>query len=780
MNSLFFIARNNIKKHKGEAAILFLLMFMAAVLLFVSLSMLMSKDNTIRKNTEEFHTPSLLVFGPEDLSAEESEEIINSVPSTSGCESVEFVFGTGSYYYGDMSEEDAISNEFYFLDGTGDNYLCSLPEGASELADDEILLPYYIANSHPVGSTYTIKINGYEKTFTVKGYVENLFFSTAMSVSGYLNVVSRDAYIEIQEALDPMFTRYLIYADAADGVDAEDYENEVLKAFEGKAGVSTFNYNLAVLAATSTTLIASAIVLVFTVVLVALAILIMYFSIKNFIELNTQNIGLLQATGYMVKELRFACIAEQMIICVLATAAAVVAGLFLNQPLCALSGSLMGLSGFSGLCVPALIATLVGIPVAVLIGSFFATGSYRKLTVLESLRSGITAHNFKRNHFELENSRLPLDLAISGKHIFGSLKKSVFLTLIIAVLTLAMCLGFCLYQNWVIDQSNLLKLVGFETSDIQIYCAGDENMLDELKNHDGVRRINTWTTMSSVEVMYLDNSTTLNIDVYQDLESLEQEYLLEGHVPSNENEIVLTTVEADKLGVTVGDIVTVRTSDGTGTASFLVSGIDQKINNGGNKALMSESGAMRVNPDYTFEDVLLFLDDGIDVKKFKSDLEEEYPGYQMSLTEDVINTALNTLTASMKAICVIFVVVTCFVVILTEILLTRSQVIRERTDLGVSKALGYTSGELIRRTLMTNMPIIVTGIVLGFVMHVALSDKLILLGLAMFGIRQNSFPTPPVWFILSGAIILVCAVVTSYLCGRGISKLEPVAILTEE
>ena len=195
---------------------------------------------------------------------------------------------------------------------------------------------------------------------------------------------------------------------------------------------------------------------------------------------------------------------------------------------------------------------------------------------------------------------------------------------------------------------------------------------------------------------------------------------------------------------------------------------------------MSESGAMRVNPDYTFEDVLLFLDDGIDVKKFKSDLEEEYPGYQMSLTEDVINTALNTLTASMKAICVIFVVVTCFVVILTEILLTRSQVIRERTDLGVSKALGYTSGELIRRTLMTNMPIIVTGIVLGFVMHVALSDKLILLGLAMFGIRQNSFPTPPVWFILSGAIILVCAVVTSYLCGRGISKLEPVAILTEE
>ena len=69
MNSLFFIARNNIKKHKGEAAILFLLMFMAAVLLFVSLSMLMSKDNTIRKNTEEYHTPTLLVFETKNMTA---------------------------------------------------------------------------------------------------------------------------------------------------------------------------------------------------------------------------------------------------------------------------------------------------------------------------------------------------------------------------------------------------------------------------------------------------------------------------------------------------------------------------------------------------------------------------------------------------------------------------------------------------------------------------------------------------------------------------------------
>ena len=134
----------------------------------------------------------------------------------------------------------------------------------------------------------------------------------------------------------------------------------------------------------------------------------------------------------------------------------------------------------------------------------------------------------------------------------------------------------------------------------------------------------------------------------------------------------------------------------------------------------------------------------------------------------------------MVAICVIFVIATCFVVVLTQLLLTRAQVIRERTDLGVSKALGYTSGELIKRTLLTNIPVIVIGIVLGSILHIAFANRLILLGLSAFGIRQNSFSTDPIWFAVTAAIILLCAVITAFLSGRGISKLEPVKILKEE
>ena len=159
---------------------------------------------------------------------------------------------------------------------------------------------------------------------------------------------------------------------------------------------------------------------------------------------------------------------------------------------------------------------------------------------------------------------------------------------------------------------------------------------------------------------------------------------------------------------------------------------------------------------------------------------KEYPDFQFTLVEDLIGSIINTIKAAMEAICVIFIIATCFVVILTQLLLTRAQVIRERSDLGVSKAMGYTSGELIRRTLMTNLPTIVLGIVIGLVMHIAFSNRMILIGLATFGIRQNNFVTSPVLFAATAAIILGCAVVTAFLSGTGITKLEPVKILKEE
>lgn len=779
MNSLFFIAKNNLKKHKGEVAIIFALIFLAAALLFTSLSLMLSGSNMIKECDKNYHVTDLMVIA-ETTDEDRVNEILDPVEGYEMKETYQLIKAGADYRYRDMEPEDAVSYQFYFYDSSKPTYLNAYPEEFNDLKDDEITLPYYMSYTVSAGDKLTIKIANTEYEFKVKGFTENLYFATAMNISGFNVLVSHDIFEEIYENVDPSSRRTAVNFKIEDGVDIGEFDRTVQNVFSGDIAVTTTDRPTMNVATTGMSNIACSIILIFTVMLIVMSVIIMHFSIKNFIELNVQNIGLLQATGYTAKELRLACVLEQMIIGLFATAAAVIAGIFCSRQLTSLSGMLMGLSGFSGVSIPALISTLVGIPGMVLLGSLIATSSYKKLTVLEALRSGITSHNFKKNHFPLETSRLPLSLVLAGKNIFGSGKKSVFITLIVAALSFSTCLGFTLFQNWALDQSALLKLVGFESADLQVVAPGNEDFVEDMLNNENVEKVNKWSTISSMEVTYLDNSTSLGIDIYSDIDLLEYEYILEGHAPQNENEIVLSTVEAENIGATLGDIVNVKSLVDDGTVPYTICGIDQKINNMGKKAVMSEAGAKRLNPDYKFESVLVYLKDSSRAKELKKEWEKEYTDFQFTLVDDLIGSTINTIKGAMEGICVIFIVATCFVVILTQLLLTRAQVIRERTDLGVSKALGYTSGELIRRTLMTNIPTIVLGIVLGLIMHVALANRSILLGLASFGIRQNEFSTEPHWYVLTAAIILLCAVITAFLSGRGITKLEPVKILKEE
>ena len=779
MNSLFFIAKNNIKKHKGEVAILFTLIFISALLLFSSLSLMMSATNTINECDEKYHVADLMAFGP-GISLEDMEEDVKDVEGIERADFVPMLATNSDYYYKDMTEADSLSYQFYFFDASYPTYLNAFPEEFKDLKDDEIVLPYYMSYTVNAGDSFKVKIADKTYAFKVRGFVENLYFATSMNITGYYSLVNHKVFDEMKAKLDPTNSFAVALFKTKEGTDLHEFDLRVQNTFPGDAQIDSVDRDTMNVATSGMTNIATSIVLIFTIMLIVMAVIIMHFSIKNFIELNVQNIGLLQATGYTAKELRFACVMEQLIIGMIATVMAIAAGIFLSKPLSSLSGMMMGLSGFSGISIPALIATLIGIPVMVFIGSMIATTSYKKLTVLEALRSGITAHNFKKNHFPLETSRLPLNLAMAGKNIFGSHKKSIFITVIVAGLAFSTCLGFTLFQNWALDQSALLKLVGFESSDLQAHAPGDNEFVKDMRNNPEVECINTWTTLTSMEVTYLNNSTSLGIDVYGDINNLRNEYVIEGHLPQNENEIVLTVVEADIIGASLGDKVNVKSMVDDSTVAYTVSGIDQKINNMGKKAVMTEEGAKRLNPDYEFQEVIIYLKDSSKCKDLKKQWEKEYPDIQFTLVEDLVGSTIETMKSAMEAICVIFIIATCFVVILTQLLLTRAQVIRERTDLGVSKALGYTSGELMRRTLMTNMPTIVLGIVLGITMHYLFSNQLILLGLSSFGIRQNSFNTSPVWILVTAAIILVCAIVTAFFSGTGITKLEPVKILKEE
>lgn len=120
---------------------------------------------------------------------------------------------------------------------------------------------------------------------------------------------------------------------------------------------------------------------------------------------------------------------------------------------------------------------------------------------------------------------------------------------------------------------------------------------------------------SSIKLTKGEESTTLTADFWKNPEDLENETLIEGRLPKYENEIVITTKVSEILKAQVGDVIYV---EGVGERKdYIVSGIDQKINSMGIKAMLNFKGAERLNGACTTYCLYIHTKEGITYSKME-------------------------------------------------------------------------------------------------------------------------------------------------------------------
>ena len=141
---------------------------------------------------------------------------------------------------------------------------------------------------------------------------------------------------------------------------------------------------------------------------------------------------------------------------------------------------------------------------------------------------------------------------------------------------------------------------------------------------------------------------------------------------------------------------------------------------------------------------------------------------------------MNSVVLAMVAICVIFVIITVFVVAMVEILLIKAKVIRERKNLGLNKAFGFTTRQLIAQTMLMNLPVIALGAVCGVVLSVYLMEPLIIACMSFCGIEKCPFTVDFFWMAVTVIGILLVAIAASFVSAFQIRKIEPVKMLATE
>lgn len=782
MYPLYFISKHNMKKKKGNIAVILFLIALAVLLLYISISLLTSTGKVVDTIHEKVNGADWLCISPEENDGK-IIKMLEKQGEVEVFEKNECLFFPGARYQKEGEKEDeAIA---FLLERIEDERkIGQIPEELTkEIEDDSILLPYYLKADHrfQTGDTLLLHLGEMEYVFKVKGFVEDPLFATTMNVTMNKCYISKKCYEKILNespaAQNPQYMYHKVrLKQDKDSVAFDEIMTARFNEDPLKMGLVAVSWDAMRGGDMMLSGIVMGIVLVFSLLLVLIALIIVQFSIRQFVEENMKNIGILQASGYTGRQLKWAGVLEMLQVTLFGAFIGLAAGGVLTVPIGNIQSSIIGLSWNQPFdWSAAALAALVVFGMVFLV-ALSASRPYGKISVLQALRGGFATHSFRKNPLPLERAHFSITTALGLKSILYAKGKSIAVLIIVAVMGFTMSISLGMLQNFALDTTTLLKLAGIEMGIANASGTDLEGIGEDLKKYPEIKDI-LYHTNLNVTITNGDKETSQTCDIWSEPDKLENEMIVEGRLPRYENEIVLTTVISKRVDAGVGDVVYVK---GEGERKeYIVCGIDQKINNTGLKAMMNFDGADRMNgkvepselyvytkEDYTYQDIEKYLNAYQDVEFFDSQKSGE--------------AILTPVSSGIEMLCMVFGSITVFVIVMVVVLLVKTKLLRERRTYGIYKALGFTTGQLIRSTMMSDIPIIVVGALIGTTASHLLAESIVALCLSFCGIKQGNMYMNPLFDVAAVLGITVVAVLAEGIASLRIRKVEPVQMITED
>lgn len=793
MYRYYFMARNNIKKQKSDMKTFFILTLLASALIFISASFLLGTGNVVDTAMKRINASDILIMISDDEKAEHKiEEIIKGHDDLTGYESTKYLSANAKYRR--KGVKSWTEYNFHIASYEDERNLQMMSNKSTSLHGDKVIIPVSLSTSFRVGDTIELKIDKSVYRLKVAGFNEDNIYCSPMNMGTYLVFVSERVYNGIafdnpkKAAECKLIKTNVAKSEKKSGKDTNDYVDELFNEFNdwyvaycrshpGYA-LYTINFLPSDLMKTASLILPFmfiAIVLVFAVIMFAIAMVIIHFSVRNFIIQNLKNTAIMEASGYTVTELILILMVQLLLVSGAGCIAGLIAGALLLDPAGSIILVTLGLSWNQPISIPLAICVFLGVCIIIAALTLFIGREYKKTPVLMALHGQSAGSGVKKNHFSFEHSPFPISVTLALKETFGKFRSKLGIIFIMAILSISTVIGFGMVDSYARDTTAILNLAGM--FDCDAVTEGNEAMMKNIG------------AMSTVETVYGDTWYAFNYAVgkkvssittraFTDTSNIRGGSMLEGRWPNKENEIMLASAAADTLGAGMGDTVTIKNSGKE--ESYKVCGLCQTMNNMGMMAYMTTGGYERVAPPVDEYNIWVILKKGKSYADLKAEFEDVYPDTEITDYREAAGSTTQVVSAGMKAVAFFIAALTVLIVAFVESLIVRAQITREWRNLGVSKALGFTSGELIRQIMLSNMPAVVMGVVLGLAVSPVSGENLMTSAFAIFGFRKAVFTVFPTSYALTAMIICAIAMGTAALYGLRIRKLEPVNMITEE
>ena len=677
-----------------------------------------------------------------------------------------------------------VSNSKYFR--YNGKELDNFTNAAYLISDGEMAINYFDENNHIIesvdkgcfyasapflqnidikeGDKVELDVGNSHLTLKFMGRFKGALFSSGNSNPPYLIMNSTDYdYLDKEEATHMMNCgQFCVNTSEVDVIRelAKSYDSVVVRTREESKSIYLYDMLLAYA------------LMIISVVLMFTAFVVLRFTIGFTISEEFREIGVMKAVGIDNDSIRSLYIVKYLVITVVGT----LIGYFCSVPL----GDMMMKNVSENMILGSESGTFIGflssglVVIIILLFCYGCTRRVNKLSPIDAVRNGQTGERFqKRNLLRLGCVELPSTAFLSVNDVLSSPKQFSIITVVFTFCILLMTI----MSNFALTfkSEKILRFFDVSVSEVHIMDVEimGEVMVDQsthktiiadtekLLADNGMPGKCTMMIGEQFEVSHKDKTAKLNFGVIKG-ETNDTLYVDKGSTPQKTDEIAVTAGSLDDLGAEIGDRVTAVINDKeyefiiTGTYSSFVT-----------QVFLYKDFDLGHLPASNVMGVQIHFDGSPDkeqinqnIEKLKSLLETD----KVYSTSDFINhlTGMSdTLNAIKQMMMIITVIITALIVILME----RSFISKEKSEIALMKAVGIGNGSIILQHLLRFVIVSVIACIVSSVMLMPISNIMMNWVGNMVGDVSNlkcDFD-PLEIFIICPAILIGVTVIGSFL-----------------
>lgn len=778
----WMMIKSSIRKNKSSSITLVLLITMATILLYSSLMVLLNVSDVIENVNANNQGADFRVFVSNETS-EDVEELMKSVSGYDGSEIEDAIVNYGTVQ--DKKVEDTPQNEgIVLLNQETARTMSKIDrlEDAKEMEDNGILVPYSLKSifDYQSGDEIEIGLNGKKETFKICGFLQDVMFSTPSNVDRYIFYVTDATFKRLYHEVPDTMKMKDIKVRLEKNASSSDYSDEFINKVSTTKGISsknmtTLDYETMKLGTSITIMIVTIILIVFSMLMLMIALIVIRFTIINHIEEDVKNIGAMEAAGFTSTMIRKSLILQFIWLGVVGFVIGFAVALSISNVVTTFVSSSIGLYWEAEFSIS---ATLLTIGIILLFVGAIATkvsARLKKITPIVALRNGLSTYNFKKNYLPLDSTRGKLNFLLGVKQMLHAKKQNISIGLIGVIMSFTFIMGFTLLMNFSGKGATLMKLVGLEQSEIGITCTSKEardELRQTLSTYNEIENTNLFCYEDIViSAKGKDVSTSANI--CEDFSNINVKTVFDGRYPIHDNEIVLSNSNAEKLGVSTGDVVSVRGKEGN--KEYVVVGINQHINHLGRSCSLTEKGMIRNDSTYYCDEIYVYLKDGIEIESFMNRLEQELGTDEFSFVnmQATFESSLKSISDICNIMCIVLDGVVILVVALILFYMVKVKIVRDKKILGIQKAIGFTTKQLMVHNVISFCIIMFISFIIGAIGVMLFSTPICTLMFSVASFKKCSLDVSLMSAVLSVIGLTIFSILITMILSIRIKKVNP-------